>query len=48
MHHDDPANMSIDDRLEELADILAGGFLRLRRRPGHVRGAAPWRSARNT
>jgi hypothetical protein len=34
MHHDDPADMSIDDRLEELAALLAAGFLRLKRRTG--------------
>ena len=33
MHHDDPADMSIDDRTEELAALLAAGFLRLRTRP---------------
>jgi hypothetical protein len=34
MHHDDTADMSIDDRLEELAGLLAAGFLRLKRRTG--------------
>jgi len=34
MFHDDPADMSIDDRLEELAGLLAAGFLRLKRRTG--------------
>jgi len=34
MHHDDPADMSIDDGLEELAALLAAGFLRLKRRTG--------------
>ena len=34
MNHDDPADMSIDDRLEELAALLAAGFLRLKRRTG--------------
>jgi len=34
MHHDDPTDMSIDDRLEELAALLAAGFLRLKRRTG--------------
>ena len=34
MHHDDTADMSIDDRLEELAALLAAGFLRLKRRTG--------------
>jgi hypothetical protein len=28
MHRDDPAHMSIDDRLDELAALLAAGFLR--------------------
>jgi hypothetical protein len=28
--------MTPQQRLEEIADILADGFLRLRRRPGHV------------
>jgi hypothetical protein len=36
MHHDDPDRMSIDDRLEELAALLAAGFLRLKRRTGIV------------
>ena len=34
MHCDDPANMSIDDRLEELATLLAAGFVRFKRRTG--------------
>lgn len=34
MHRDDPADMSIDDRLDELAYLLATGFLRLKRRTG--------------
>jgi hypothetical protein len=33
-HHDDPADRSIDDRMEELAALLATGFLRLKRRTG--------------
>jgi hypothetical protein len=32
--HDDPAAMSIDDRLDEIASLLATGFLRLKRRTG--------------
>ncbi len=36
MHATDADNMTPQQRLEEIADILAGGFLRLRRRPGHV------------
>ena len=36
MHHDDPADMSIDDRVEELAALLAAGFLRLKRRTGCI------------
>ena len=34
MHRDDPAHMSIDERLDELASLLAVGFLRLKRRTG--------------
>lgn len=34
MHRDDPADMSIDDRLDEVAGILAAGFLRHKRRTG--------------
>jgi hypothetical protein len=34
MHHDDLDRMSIDDRLEELATLLAAGFLRLKRHTG--------------
>ena len=34
MRHDDPAHMSIDERLDEVASLLAAGFLRLRRRTG--------------
>jgi hypothetical protein len=34
MHRDDPANMSIDERLDELTSLLAAGFLRLKRRTG--------------
>ena len=41
MHHDDPADMSTDDRLEELAALLAAGFLRLKRRTGCLPAAAP-------
>jgi len=36
MQRDDPANMSIDDRLDEVATILAAGFLRLKRRTGYL------------
>jgi len=47
MHHDDPADMSTDDRLEELAALLAAGFLRLKRRTGCLPAATsesgPWR-----
>lgn len=32
MRHDDPTDKPIDDRLEELAALLAAGFLRLKRR----------------
>ncbi|MBI5864794.1 MAG: hypothetical protein HZB38_09845 [Planctomycetes bacterium] len=34
MRHDDPAAMSVDDRLDEVASLLATGFLRLKRRTG--------------
>jgi len=34
MHRDDPAHMSIYERLDELASLLATGFLRLKRRTG--------------
>jgi len=34
MHRDDPADMSIDDRLNEVTSLLAVGFLRLKRRRG--------------
>jgi hypothetical protein len=34
MHRDDPADMSIDERLDEVASLLATGFLRLKRRTG--------------
>ena len=34
MHRDDPADMSIDERLDEIASLLAVGFLRLKRRTG--------------
>ena len=34
MHRDDPPDMSIDERLDELASLLATGFLRLKRRTG--------------
>jgi len=36
MHRDDLADMSIDERLDELASLLATGFLRLKRRTGCV------------
>ena len=32
MHYDDPGDMSIDDRLKELATLVAVGFLRLKHR----------------
>ena len=37
MFYEDPAQMSADERLDELAALLAAGFLRLKRR----RVAAP-------
>ena len=36
MPTDDPAHISIDDRLNELAALLAAGFLRLKRRTGCI------------
>jgi hypothetical protein len=36
MHATDADKMTPQQRLEEIADMLADGFLRLRRRPGHV------------
>ena len=36
MHATDADEMTPQQRLEEIADILAGGFLRLRRWPGYV------------
>ncbi len=34
MNRNDPANMSTDQRLDEIAGLLATGFLRLKRRTG--------------
>lgn len=34
MHRDDPAAMSVDEGLDEVAALLAAGFLRLKRRTG--------------
>lgn len=34
MRHDDLAAMSVDERLDEVASLLAAGFLRLKRRTG--------------
>jgi hypothetical protein len=34
MHHDDLPAMSVDERLDEVASLLAAGFLRLKRRTG--------------
>ena len=34
MHRDDPAGLSIDERLDGVASLLAAGFLRLKRRTG--------------
>ena len=36
MFHDDPDRMSEDERLDEVAALLAAGFLRLKRRTGCV------------
>jgi len=38
---DDPDTMSTDDRLNELAALLAAGFLRLRRRTGYLPQGTP-------
>ena len=35
MFYEDPAHMSADERLDELAALLAAGFLRLKCRMGH-------------
>lgn len=34
MHRDDPAATSVDERLDEIASLLAAAFLRLKRRTG--------------
>jgi hypothetical protein len=34
MPRNDPADMSVDERLDEIASLLAAGFLRLKRRTG--------------
>jgi len=34
MHRDDPAAMSVDERLDEITSLLAVGFLRLKHRTG--------------
>jgi len=39
MHATDVYEMTPQQRLDEIADILAGGFLRLKRRPGYVPAA---------
>jgi len=55
MHRDDPADISIDERLDELASLLATGFLRLKRRTGCLPPDAPpspesatWESAESS
>jgi len=40
MHHDDLPAMSVDERLDEVASLLAVGFLRLKRRTGCLPPAA--------
>ena len=45
VHHDEPADLSIDDRLEELAALLAAGFLRLKCRTGITAGSHRPRAA---
>ena len=37
-HTDDPENLAPDERLDELAAILARGYLRLKRRNLHLVG----------
>ncbi len=39
MHATDADEMTPQQRLDEIADILAGGFLRLKRGPGYVPAA---------
>ena len=41
MQRDDPGDISIDERLDELALLLAAGFLRLKRRTGCLPSDAP-------
>lgn len=50
MHATDAVQMTAEQRLDEIADILAAGFLRLRRRPGHIPDAQnrPVSPAENT
>ena len=38
MFYEDPAQMSADERLDELAALLAAGFLRLKCRPISIPG----------
>ena len=40
MHRDDPAAQTCDERLNEVASLLASGFLRLKRRTGCLPPAA--------
>jgi hypothetical protein len=40
MHRDDPAALCADERLDEVASLLATGFLRLKRRTGCLPPAA--------
>jgi hypothetical protein len=40
MHRDDPAATAVDDRLDEVASLLATGFRRLKRRTGCLPPAA--------
>lgn len=41
MNRNDPADMSMDQHLDEIAALLATGFLRLKRRTGCLPSAAP-------
>lgn len=41
MNRNDPADMSVDQRLDEIAALLATGFLRLKRRTGCLPPESP-------
>lgn len=49
MRHDDPAHMSVDDRLDQLASLPTAGLVWRKRRTGYVSSATsatPFVSAR--